>query len=112
MRRACSLFDVSYALLTDLAAEAVSLFGTSGPSNGQYSVQLDSDQAVTYNATNAYPTNYGVMIYHADNLGSGSHQILLTNLPASSGQILTVDYAQLWTTVKYSAMNLANRMLC
>ena len=90
-----------YAFLTDLSAEAVSLFGTSGPSNGQYSVQLDGGQTVTYNATNAYPTNYGVVIYHADNLGSGSHQIVLTNLPAISDQILAVDYAQLWTTAKY-----------
>ncbi|KAF8441355.1 hypothetical protein L210DRAFT_3536956 [Boletus edulis BED1] len=76
--------------------EVVTLFGTSGPSNGPYSVQLDGGQAVQYNASNAYPTNYGVTIYHADNLGSGAHQIVLTNLPATSGQYLTVDYAQVW----------------
>ena len=79
----------------------MTLFGTSGPSNGPYSVQLDGGNSITYNATNAYPTNYGVTIYHADNLGPGTHQIVLTNLPAASGQYLTIDYAQLWTTTKY-----------
>ncbi|KAN0091020.1 hypothetical protein V8E55_004586 [Tylopilus felleus] len=77
--------------------EAISLFGTSGPSNGPYSTQLDGGQTVQYNATNTYPTNYGVMIYHADNIGPGSHRLVLTNLPASNGQSLTIDYAQLWT---------------
>lgn len=91
--------------LTDLSGEAVTIFGTSGPSNGPYSVQLDGGNSVTYNATNAYPTNYGVVIYHADNLGSSSHQLVLTNLPAGSGQSLGVDYAQLWTIAKYFAMN-------
>ncbi|KAH0827627.1 hypothetical protein J3R83DRAFT_4369 [Lanmaoa asiatica] len=85
---------------------AVTIFGTSGPSNGPYSALLDGGQSVQYNASNAYPTNYGVAIYHADNLGSGSHQLVLTNLPDSaSGQSLSVDYAQLWTIAKYSAIN-------
>lgn len=79
----------------------MTLFGASGPSNGPYSVQLDGGKSETYNATNAYPTNYGVTIYHADNLGPGTHQIILTNLPATSGQYLTIDYAQLWTIAKY-----------
>lgn len=100
------------ALLMNLPAEAVSLFGTSGPSNGPYSVQLDGGQAVTYNATNAYPTNYAVAIYYADNLGPGVHEIVLTNLPASSGQSLTIDYAQLLTTPKYFSMSCAIRLPC
>ncbi|KAH0827744.1 hypothetical protein J3R83DRAFT_3339 [Lanmaoa asiatica] len=83
-------------------SEAVTLFGTSGPSNGPYSVQLDGGSDVKYNATNAYPTNYGVTIYHADNLGLGAHQIVLTNLPGASGQYLTIDYAQLWTVTNTS----------
>ncbi|KAG6378046.1 hypothetical protein JVT61DRAFT_13726 [Boletus reticuloceps] len=83
--------------------EAISLFGTSGPSNGPYSVQLDGGQTVQYNASTIYPTNYGVMIYHADNLGPGSHQLVLTNLPATSGQSIYIDYAQLWTLVNTSA---------
>ncbi|KAF8135566.1 hypothetical protein EV363DRAFT_1294414 [Boletus edulis] len=87
-----------------LYSEAISLFGTSGPSNGPYSVQLDGGQSAQYNALNTYPTNYGVMIYHADNLGSGSHQLVLTNLPATSGQSVYIDYAQLWTLLNTSAL--------
>jgi hypothetical protein len=79
----------------------VTLFGTSGPSNGPYSVQLDGGPTVQYNASNAYPTNYGVTIYHADNLGPGTHQIVLTNLPDTSSQYVTIDYAQLWTIARY-----------
>ena len=94
-----------YAALTKLSGEAVTIFGTSGPSNGQYSAQMDSAQSMTYNASNAYPTNYGVVIYHADNLGAGSHQLVLTNLPGSSGLSLGVDYAQLWTIARYLTMN-------
>lgn len=91
----------SYFLLTALIGEAVTLFGTSGPVNGPYSVQLDGGKSVTYNATNAYPTNYGVVIYHSDNLGTGAHQLVLTNLPETNGQYLSIDYAQLWTVAKY-----------
>lgn len=98
--------------LTALLAEAVSLFGPSGPSNGPYSVQLDGGKTATYNATTIYPTNYAVMIYHADNLGPGLHEIVLTNLPASSGQSLAIDYAQLLTTAKYFSTSCVIRLLC
>ncbi|KAG9316489.1 hypothetical protein JVU11DRAFT_2528 [Chiua virens] len=99
-------FTVSFAFLSILLSarsctiqgEAISLYGTSGPDNGPYSAQLDSGNAITYNASNVYPTNYAVMLYHADNLGSGSHQLVLTNLPASPAQSLSIDYAELWTT--------------
>ncbi|KAG9316491.1 hypothetical protein JVU11DRAFT_2532 [Chiua virens] len=103
-------FAVCFAFLSNLSSarsctiqgEAISLYGTSGPDNGPYSAQLDSGKAITYNASNVYPTNYAVMLYHADNLGSGSHQLVLTNLPASSGQSLSIDYAELWTTASTS----------
>lgn len=99
--RAClSSRTSSCSMLTILTGEAVTLYGTSGPSSGPYSVQLDGGHTVQYNASNAYPTNYGVTIYHADNLGPGVHQILLTNLPDTSGQYLTIDYAQLWSIAK------------
>ncbi|KAN0091014.1 hypothetical protein V8E55_004580 [Tylopilus felleus] len=96
-----STSDASFSFT--FIGEAVTLFRTSGPSNGPYSVQLDGGQGIQYNATNAYPTNYGVVIYHADNLGPGQHQIIFTNLPATSGQYLSVDYAQLWTIANSSA---------
>ncbi|KAF8552501.1 hypothetical protein OG21DRAFT_1415960 [Imleria badia] len=97
---------------TFTVSEVVSLFGTSGPSNGPYSAQLDSGQTVQYNASTIYPTNYGVMIYYADNLGPGSHKLVLTNLPATSGQSLSIDYAQLWTIAKYFAIHSMCHSLC
>jgi hypothetical protein len=72
----------------------VSIFGTVGPDNSLYTVSLDSQQAIQYNAT-AYLTFYEVMLYHADNLGPGQHQLTLTNLPETNGQTLNIDYALL-----------------
>ncbi|KIM58543.1 hypothetical protein SCLCIDRAFT_1218490 [Scleroderma citrinum Foug A] len=72
--------------------ETVTLVGSMGPQHGPYSVKLDSGQASTYNAT-AYIPLYGVTLYYADNLGGGQHQLVITNLPAASGQELGIDYA-------------------
>ncbi|KAG1735097.1 uncharacterized protein EDB91DRAFT_1056403 [Suillus paluster] len=70
------------------------ILGTVGPGNGLYSVSLDSGQATQYNAT-AYDTFYEVVLYHADNLGPGQHQVTLTNLPEANEQTLNIDYALL-----------------
>ena len=77
----------------------VSLYGTVGPGNGPYSVQLDGGQPVTFNAVKPvfYPQT---MLYYADNLGSGAHQLVVTNLPAVSGQYLNIDYAIVSTVSK------------
>ncbi|KAG2361343.1 hypothetical protein BDR07DRAFT_1287489 [Suillus spraguei] len=80
--------------LTFTVTESVSVFGTVGPSNGLYSVSLDSQPAYQYNAS-TYLTFYEVMLYHADNLGPGQHQLTLMNLPDTNGQSLNIDYAQL-----------------
>ncbi|KAG1861612.1 hypothetical protein DFJ58DRAFT_872394 [Suillus subalutaceus] len=79
---------------TGMSPESVSIFGTVGPGSGLYSVSLDSQQATQYNAT-AYLTFYEVMLYHADNLGAGQHQLTLANLPETIGQTLNIDYALL-----------------
>ncbi|KAI6101741.1 hypothetical protein EDD16DRAFT_1648126, partial [Pisolithus croceorrhizus] len=72
--------------------EMVTLFGKTGPSNGPYTVQLDGGQTNTYNATINLPY-YGITLFHADNLGSGQHQLTITNSPSASGQGLGIDYA-------------------
>lgn len=87
-----SVSDASVTLT--FTADSVSIFGTVGPSNGLYTVSLDSQQATQYNAT-MYLTFYEVMLYHADNLGAGQHQLTLTNLPETNGQTLNIDYALL-----------------
>ncbi|KAG1771828.1 hypothetical protein EDD22DRAFT_862750, partial [Suillus occidentalis] len=87
-----SVSDASVTLI--FSADSVSIFGTVGPNNGLYTVSLDSQQATQYNAT-TYLTFYEVMLYHADNLGSGQHQLTITNLPETNGQTLNIDYALL-----------------
>lgn len=72
--------------------EMVTLFGAIGTSNGLYSVQLDGGNATQYNGT-AFLPFYGVTLFHADNLGSGQHQVTLTNTASVTGQQLSIDYA-------------------
>ncbi|KAG1866692.1 hypothetical protein F4604DRAFT_2023231 [Suillus subluteus] len=95
--------------LTFTVTESVSIFGTVGPGNGLYSVSLDSQQATQYNAT-AYLTFYEVMLYHADNLGAGQHQLTLVNLPETIGQTLNIDYALL-TSSSNPSISSGNKLL-
>lgn len=72
--------------------DVVQVFGTCGPQNGPYQVQLDGGSPVSFNATKA--ANFEqVLIYYADNLGPGKHTVKFINQPASSGQSLNIDYA-------------------
>ncbi|KAG0703240.1 hypothetical protein DFH29DRAFT_874637 [Suillus ampliporus] len=70
------------------------------PNNGLYSVSLDSGHATQYNV-NIYGAFYEVVSYHADNLGSGRHQLTLTNLPGANEltQELDIDYALLTSSI-------------
>ncbi|KIJ67686.1 hypothetical protein HYDPIDRAFT_25166 [Hydnomerulius pinastri MD-312] len=86
----------TYEANTEAFPEAVTLFGATGPSNGPYTVQVDGGQANKYNAT-SFMANYGVALFHADNLGPGQHQMVVTNLPDTNGQSLSIDYATLMT---------------
>lgn len=95
-----SVSDASVTLT--FTAESVSVFGTVGPGNGLYTVSLDSQQAIQYNAT-TYLTFYEVMLYHADNLGPGQHQLTLINLPETDGQTLNIDYALLTSSSNSSS---------
>ncbi|KAG6330082.1 hypothetical protein ID866_9007 [Astraeus odoratus] len=75
-----------------LSGEAVTLFGSTGPSYGQYSVQLDAGNTTEYNATTSLPF-YGVALFHANNLGGGQHQLRITNIASGGGSGLALDYA-------------------
>ncbi|KAG1866695.1 hypothetical protein F4604DRAFT_1682768 [Suillus subluteus] len=66
------------------------------------SVTLTFTALETYNAT-AYLTFYEVMLYHADNLGAGQHQLTLVNLPETNGQTLNIDYALLTSSSNSSS---------
>ncbi|KAG2132465.1 uncharacterized protein EDB93DRAFT_1176770 [Suillus bovinus] len=95
-----SVSDASVTLT--FTAESVSIFGTVGPGNGLYSATLDSQKTIQYNAT-TYLTFYEVMLYHADNLGPGQHQLTLVNLPETIGQTLNIDYALLTSSSNSSS---------
>ncbi|KAH7913448.1 hypothetical protein BJ138DRAFT_1146014 [Hygrophoropsis aurantiaca] len=73
--------------------DSVALYGTVGPENGPYAVQLDGGEAMAFNGTQ-FMLYTQTMIYYADNLGPGSHQLMVTNLPEQSGQYLNIDYAE------------------
>ncbi|EIW74819.1 hypothetical protein CONPUDRAFT_112764 [Coniophora puteana RWD-64-598 SS2] len=69
--------------------DVVSLYGTVGPSNGAFSVQIDGGVTTKYNATSVI-TMYQYMLFHADSLGGGQHTLKLMNQGTSS---LNLDYA-------------------
>ncbi|KAI6099322.1 hypothetical protein EDD16DRAFT_1697453 [Pisolithus croceorrhizus] len=87
------------ATSTFTVGELVTLFGATGTSNGPYSVPLDGGEATQYNDT-AFLPFYGVTLFHADNLGSGQHELTLTNTPSVTGQQLSIDYALVSTLSK------------
>ncbi|KIK36739.1 hypothetical protein CY34DRAFT_811028 [Suillus luteus UH-Slu-Lm8-n1] len=100
-----SVSDASVTLIFSVT-NSVSIFGTVGPNNGLYTVSLDSQQATQYNATTySSLTFYEVMLYHADNLGSGQHQLTITNLPEANGQTLNIDYALLTSSSTTSSLS-------
>lgn len=72
--------------------DAIQIFGSVGPDNAPYSVELDGGSPVTYNATKLSDYQQ-VLLYYADNLGPGQHNVQMTNNPAVSGQTLNLDYA-------------------
>jgi hypothetical protein len=74
------------------AGVAVQIFGTAGPNNAPYSVQLDEGSSSPFNSTK-YAAYQQVLLYYADNLGPGSHNVTIVNQPALSGQSLAIDYA-------------------
>ncbi|KAK0482219.1 hypothetical protein IW261DRAFT_1677866 [Armillaria novae-zelandiae] len=75
-------------------SDAVSIFGTSGPRNGHYTVRLDDMSSWSFSANRStYETD--VMLFHADNLGNGAHTLSLIN--EDEGGLLEIDYALSYT---------------
>jgi len=81
---------------------AVALYGTVGPNNAPYSVQLDGGHMTNYSATKVdfVPQT---LLYRADNLGSGSHSLLVQNQQTTPGQVLQIDYAIVYTVPSVSS---------
>ncbi|KAJ7593854.1 hypothetical protein C8J56DRAFT_925327 [Mycena floridula] len=70
--------------------QAVSIYGTIGAANGQYTVYLDDQLKGSFNGTRAFFTPQ-VMLYYADGLGNGTHVLSLSN--EQEGKLLEIDYA-------------------
>lgn len=73
------------------AGDTVQIYGSTGPNDAPYSVQLDGGSSSTFNATK-FADHQQVLLYYADNLGPGSHNVKIVNQPALSGQSLNIDY--------------------
>lgn len=72
---------------------AVDLYGLVCSTCGEYWVSVDGATPVTLNAYNNAWTKPQTLMYMARNLVEGPHTITLTNLAATNGNMLNVDYA-------------------
>ncbi|RDB16554.1 hypothetical protein Hypma_002768 [Hypsizygus marmoreus] len=72
------------------AGDAVSLYGTVGPKNGPYTVQMDGWLVKSYLGTrDTYISQ--TLLFYASDLGPGSHSLEVTN--RNDGNLLEIDYA-------------------
>jgi hypothetical protein len=84
-------------LIFTFDGDAVALYGTVDPSHGNYTANVDSAQTRTLNGE-WNVTAYQQMLYYAENLGAGEHNLVVQNLPTSSSQkFFNVDFAKTWT---------------
>lgn len=83
------MFRPSYHL-NQLAGDVVSLYGTIGPQNSDYTARLDDWPAKTVFA-NRLTWAPQVLLFHADNLGPGNHTLTIIN--QDDDKLLDIDYA-------------------
>ncbi|KAL1683187.1 hypothetical protein EV122DRAFT_273754 [Schizophyllum commune] len=83
----------SYVTL-EFSGESVSLYGAVGPAYGRYTVQLDGGSAQGFDARDVY-TQTQILLYHANNIGNGTHKLVLTNAPTQEApqSSISIDYA-------------------
>ncbi|KAL1668656.1 hypothetical protein GGF50DRAFT_111070 [Schizophyllum commune] len=88
----------SYVML-EFSGESVSLYGAVGPAYGRYTVQLDGGGTQGFDANDVY-TQTQVLLYHANNIGNGTHELVLTNVPTQDApqSSILIDYAIVSTT--------------
>ncbi|KAI4527472.1 hypothetical protein K525DRAFT_186651 [Schizophyllum commune Loenen D] len=88
----------SYVML-EFWGESVSLYGAVGPAYGRYTVQMDGGGAQVFDARDVY-TQTQVLLYHANNIGNGTHELVLTNVPTQDApqSSILIDYDVVSTT--------------
>jgi len=74
----------------------VSLYGSVGPNNSPYQVFLDgnTDPLGPFNGT-SWDTFTQVMLYHANDIGDGPHELTISNAPSGLQTTLAIDYAEI-----------------
>lgn len=80
------------------AGDAVSLYGSSGPSSGPYSVQLDDQPPKSYVATQTTYTAQ-TLLFYGSNLTAGTHTLHVVN---QANALLEIDYAEIYTLPMFS----------
>ncbi|KAG6860481.1 hypothetical protein C0995_010646 [Termitomyces sp. Mi166 len=76
-----------------IRSDAVAIYGSIGPDNGLYAVQLDDEHPGSYSARTA---TYGAksLLYYGSNIGSGNHSLVIRN---QADENLEIDYANVYT---------------
>jgi hypothetical protein len=99
------LFALSYSVATlpgstasfKFSGDGVSLYGAISTQGAPYTIQLDGGPVQSFTTTydRFVPQS---LLYHATNLGEGDHILHIGYQPSSTGQVLAVDYANVYTT--------------
>lgn len=82
----------------DFVGEAAAIYGTLGPSHGNYTCSTDGGAAFLYSGT--YPSTVTQqMLCFAGSLTPGNHSIVISNVPTNTTlAALTIDYAEVWAS--------------
>ncbi|KAJ3763574.1 hypothetical protein FB446DRAFT_819192 [Lentinula raphanica] len=76
--------------------DGVSLYGPVGPAYAPFAIQINGD-TLSFSAQKSLNASQ-TLLYHTDGLGPGSHTLKLLFQPSATGQILAIDYAEVYTT--------------
>ncbi|KAI4527471.1 hypothetical protein K525DRAFT_264179 [Schizophyllum commune Loenen D] len=78
----------------EFSGESVGMYGAVGLAYGRYTVQLDGGNIEGYDASKKY-TETQALLYHANNIGGGTHKLVLANAPAQNSPqtSILIDYA-------------------
>ncbi|KIY68973.1 hypothetical protein CYLTODRAFT_350427 [Cylindrobasidium torrendii FP15055 ss-10] len=83
--------QMSYSF--QVSGDAISIFGSTGPDGGSFTVQVDGSPPSEHSAqTDSSRTR--VLLFQADNLGNGNHTIIVAN---EEEVTLRLDYAVVYT---------------
>lgn len=77
--------------------DAIALYGAVDPRHGDYVASVDGAQSMTLSG-NWNETAYQQMLYYAEDLGAGTHNLIVQNQPSGDGKsYLSVDFVKTWT---------------